>query len=71
MLKLCTLAALAAVIAAWAPAGAAAPQLVRPAPMPPPLLEGRVTHDGARIWFETFGSGPPVILLHGAGGDSD
>ncbi len=71
MLKLCMLAAVAVAIVAWAPAGAAAQHLVRPAPMPPPLLEGRVTHDGARIWFETFGSGPPVILLHGAGGDSD
>jgi len=43
----------------------------RPPPMPAPVLEGRVEHDGARIWFATFGSGPPVILLHGAGGDSD
>jgi pimeloyl-ACP methyl ester carboxylesterase len=43
----------------------------RPPPLPAPQLEGRVEHDGARIWFATFGAGPPVILLHGAGGASD
>jgi pimeloyl-ACP methyl ester carboxylesterase len=26
---------------------------------------GHVEHDGARIWYASFGSGPPVILLHG------
>ena len=42
-----------------------------PPPLPAPDLEGRVSHDGARLWFATFGAGPPVILLHGAGGSSD
>jgi len=36
-----------------------------PAPLPPFDLEGRVAHDGARIWFAAIGKGPPVILLHG------
>jgi pimeloyl-ACP methyl ester carboxylesterase len=27
--------------------------------------QGYVEHDGARIWYATFGSGAPVILLHG------
>jgi pimeloyl-ACP methyl ester carboxylesterase len=49
----------------------AAPPLPHPPPLPAPVLEGRVAHDGALIWFATFGEGPPVILLHGAGGDSD
>ncbi|HEY2482213.1 MAG TPA: alpha/beta hydrolase [Caulobacteraceae bacterium] len=43
----------------------------RPPPLPPAQMEGRVVHDGARIWFATFGAGPPVILLHGFGGASD
>jgi hypothetical protein len=34
-----------------------------------PLLvasqQGYVEHDGARIWYATYGSGSPVILLHG------
>ena len=37
-----------------------------PAPLPPPEAEGRVDFEGARIWYATFGSGPPVIFLHGA-----
>jgi len=39
--------------------------LPAPEPLPPFDLEGRVSHDGARIWFATIGAGPPVILLHG------
>ena len=32
--------------------------------------EGYVQHDGARIWFAAYGSGTPVILLHGGLGHS-
>ena len=32
--------------------------------------QGYVEHDGARIWYATYGSGPPVILLHGGLGHS-
>lgn len=32
--------------------------------------QGYVEHDGARIWYVTYGSGPPVILLHGGLGHS-
>jgi len=42
-----------------------------PPPLPAAAMEGRVTHDGAKIWFATFGAGPPVILLHGAGASAD
>jgi pimeloyl-ACP methyl ester carboxylesterase len=42
-----------------------------PAPLPPFELEGRVTHDGARIWFAAYGAGAPVILLHGGDASSD
>jgi pimeloyl-ACP methyl ester carboxylesterase len=42
-----------------------------PAPLPPFELEGRVAHDGARIWFAAFGTGAPVILLHGGDASSD
>jgi pimeloyl-ACP methyl ester carboxylesterase len=34
-------------------------------PLPPPLQEGHVERDGARIWYATLGAGAPVILLHG------
>lgn len=39
--------------------------LPQPRPLPPAAASGYAPHDGARIHFETFGSGPPVILLHG------
>ncbi len=40
------------------------------APLPAPVSEGYVDHDGARIWYATYGSGSPVILLHGGLGHS-
>lgn len=33
--------------------------------LPAATAQGYVEHDGARIWYATFGDGPPVILLHG------
>jgi pimeloyl-ACP methyl ester carboxylesterase len=38
--------------------------LPAPAPLPAERLEGRAQHDGASIWFASFGDGPPLILLH-------
>jgi pimeloyl-ACP methyl ester carboxylesterase len=32
--------------------------------------QGYVEHDGARIWYATYGSGAPVMLLHGGLGHS-
>ena len=40
------------------------------APLPPASDQGYVDHDGARIWYATYGSGTPVILLHGGLGHS-
>jgi pimeloyl-ACP methyl ester carboxylesterase len=40
------------------------------APLPATHDHGSVDHDGARIWYATYGSGPPVILLHGGLGHS-
>jgi pimeloyl-ACP methyl ester carboxylesterase len=34
-------------------------------PLPAPEDQGFVEHDGARIWYASYGSGSPVILLHG------
>src|SRR5258708_438902 len=39
-------------------------------PLPVPSDQGYVEHDGARIWHATYGSGSPVILLHGGLGHS-
>lgn len=35
------------------------------APLPGTSDEGYVAHDGARLWYATYGAGPPVVLLHG------
>lgn len=34
-------------------------------PLPQTNIQGHVPHDGATIWYSSFGSGEPVILLHG------
>ena len=40
------------------------------AKLPVTVNHGYVEHDGARIWYATYGSGSPVILLHGGLGHS-
>jgi pimeloyl-ACP methyl ester carboxylesterase len=39
-------------------------------PLPVPNDQGYVEHDGARIWYSSYGPGSPVILLHGGLGRS-
>jgi len=39
-------------------------------PLPAANDQGYVDHDGARIWYSTYGAGAPVILLHGGLGHS-
>ena len=39
-------------------------------PLPVPNDQGSIGHEGARIWYSTYGSGSPVILLHGGLGHS-
>ena len=38
--------------------------------LPAPDEQGYLDNDGARIWYATFGSGAPVIMLHGGLGHS-
>ena len=40
------------------------------APLPVTNDQGYIEQDGARIWYATYGSGRPVILLHGGLGHS-
>ena len=39
-------------------------------PLPPPRASGHVATGGARIWWESHGSGAPLLLLHGGLGYS-
>jgi pimeloyl-ACP methyl ester carboxylesterase len=38
--------------------------------LPGTNAQGYFEHDGAHIWYSTYGSGPPVIMLHGGLGHS-
>lgn len=40
------------------------------APLPDTIHQDYIEHDGARIWYAAYGSGSPVILLHGGLGHS-
>jgi len=45
-------------------------EAVGAAPLPDTNDQGYVEHNGARIWYATYGSGSPVMLLHGGLGHS-
>ncbi|WP_267553886.1 alpha/beta fold hydrolase [Rhizobium rhizogenes] len=40
------------------------------APLPDTEASGHVDHDGISIWYASYGSGAPVVLLHGGLGNS-
>jgi len=73
MVRLSALAFLLAVLLAAQPAHAEEiwQTLPAPRPLPAPVAEGRVAHDGALIYYRTFGKGAPVILLHGGLANGD
>ena len=39
-------------------------------PLPPAAETGYAENENARIWYASFGDGPPVILLHGGLGNA-
>jgi len=39
-------------------------------PLPPAAITGYADNEGARIWYASFGDGPPVVLLHGGLGNA-
>lgn len=40
------------------------------APLPVTTDHGYINHEGARLWYASYGSGAPVVLLHGGLGHS-
>lgn len=62
--------------AVLSPSGAAATEqswqrLPEPRPLPDPTTSGYAWINGIQLYFETFGQGEPVLLLHGALGNAD
>jgi pimeloyl-ACP methyl ester carboxylesterase len=39
-------------------------------PLPTPTTSGYADNENARIWYASFGAGPPVVLLHGGLGNA-
>ncbi len=68
------IAAMALAICGAAMPARAAPlwqTLPAPAALPRAAASGFVSHDGARIFYATYGAGRPVILLHGGLANSE
>ncbi len=65
MIRRLLVAALVALVALPVVAAELWRTLPVPPPLPPSASTGTVAHDGAKLWYGTFGSGPPVVLLHG------
>ena len=67
MIRLCAIALIATLALGSGSAHAedAWQTLPQPAPLPHAVTAGYARHDGARIYFSTYGAGPPVVLLHG------
>lgn len=42
-----------------------------PGPMPRPATSGFVANGDVRLYYATYGSGPPVLLIHNGLGDAD
>lgn len=57
-------------VATAAPPARAAPADARPAAPygSNPAAAGRFTHDGVSLYYETYGRGEPLLLVHGNGG---
>lgn len=60
--------AVAVVALSWALAGAAAAEEPAPRYGSNPQAAGTFTHDGVALYYETYGSGPPLLVVHGNGG---
>jgi hypothetical protein len=47
------------------PVATAAQTLSQTSYFPDPVASGTFTHDGVRLYYEVYGTGEPLLLIHG------
>ncbi|MGC4054725.1 MAG: alpha/beta hydrolase [Paludibaculum sp.] len=59
-----------ACLTACAPAPKSETKASEPAPQPATVAGQKFQHDGVELYYEVYGSGEPLLLIHGNGGSS-
>src|SRR5690349_2943284 len=62
--------AILACLTACAPASKPENKALEPAPQSAALAGQKFQHDGVELYYEVYGSGEPLLLIHGNGGSS-
>ena len=62
--------AILACLTACAPASKRETKALEPAPQSAPVAGQKFQHDGVELYYEVYGSGEPLLLIHGNGGSS-
>ena len=57
-------------LAACAPASKTETKALEPGPQPAQIVGQKFQHDGLELYYEVYGSGEPLLLIHGNGGSS-
>ncbi len=57
-------------LAACAPASKPETKVLAPGPQPAQVVGQKFQHDGVELYYEVYGSGEPLLLIHGNGGST-
>jgi len=59
-----------ACLTACSPSAKPENRVPEPAPQPSPVTGQKFQHDGVELYYEVYGTGEPLLLIHGNGGSS-